>query len=362
MKYFFKINRIIFSEHFNKSTNQKELPNYRIKMNQQHYSKYEEQQQILRQQKRQQEEERRHYEEKHRREHQEIHRRKYEENQRREEKKVTIPPTRVSIPPMRYKLTKLTQAQTLTQIAMKTQGFYSMSTRSADWVQRDVRNREFSSYGSYPAPRDRSITHTIIGEDNYYLKLTMKNHDMDYICYEGDKNEFQFWGEYQCCIRAMNELRYRIEKVQNRMEKDVRTQLQKQWPVSNCSPGPNDDDDEHDDNNNDNYCPSSPTYDYDFEYDIPNANVAPAYSNVAVNQMHKMGFVEGSGLGSKNSGRLNPLNPVDDLGGRSYNHYSGLGFTGQREEQIKVSEPTTTIALDESDAIVETDAVPETDA
>ena len=330
-------------------------------MNQQHYSEYEEQQEILRQQKRQQEEERRQHEEKHRREHQEIHRRKYEENQRREEKKV-------SIPPMRYKLTKLTQAQTLTQIAMKTQGFYSMSTRSADWVQRDVRNREFSSYGSYPAPRDRSITHTIIGEDNYYLKLTMKNHDMDYICYDGDKNEFQFWGEYQCCIRAMNELRYRIEKINNRMEKDVRTQLEKQWPVSNYSPLPNDDDNDHRDDNNDSsdYCLPSPTYDYDFAYDIPNANVAPAYSNVAVKQMHKMGFVEGNGLGSKNSGRLNPVNPVDDLGGRSYNHYSGLGFTRQREEQIKVSEPTTTIALDETSALPETavieTAVLETDA
>ena len=303
-------------------------------MNQQHYSEYEEHQETLRQQKRQQEQERRRQEEIHRREHEEIHRRQYEEKQRREDKKVSIPTIRVSIPPMRYKLTKLTQAQTLTQIAMKTQGFYSMSTRSADWLQRDVRSREFSSYGSYPAPRDRSITHTIIGEDNYYLKLTMKNHDMDYICYEGDKNEFQFWGEYQCCIRAMNELRYRIEKVQNRMGKEERMQLQKQWPVSNCH-----DDDRDDNNDSSAYCPPSPTYDYDFAYDIPNANVAPTYSNVAVNQMHKMGFVEGSGLGSKNSGRLNPLNPVDDLGGRSYNHYSGLGFTGQREEQIKVSEP-----------------------
>ena len=292
-------------------------------MNQQHYSEYEEQQQeIRRQQKRQQEQERRKHEEKHRRDHEEKHREK-----------------KVSIPPMRYKLTKLTQGQTLMQIAMKTQGFYSMSTRSADWVQRDVRSREFSSYGSYPAPRDRSITHTIIGEDNYYLKLTMKNHDMDYICYDSDKNEFQFWGEYQCCIRAMNELRYRIEKIKNRMEKDGHTtQLEKQWPVSKCSPVPNDDDYRDDNNDSSAYCPPSPTYDYDFAYDIPLTNVAPAYSNVAVNQMQKMGFVEGNGLGSKNSGRLNPLNPVDDLGGRSYNHHHGLGFTEQVSEE-QVTEP-----------------------
>ena len=322
-------------------------------MNQQHYSEYEEQQQeIRRQQKRQQEQERRKHEEKHRRDHEEKHREK-----------------KVSIPPMRYKLTKLTQAQTLTQIAMKTQGFYSMSTRSADWVQRDVRSREFSSFGSYPSSRDRSITHTIIGEDNYYLKLTMKNHDMDYICYDGDKNEFQFWGEYQCCIRAMNELRYRIEKVKNRMEKDGHTtQLQKQWPVSKCSPVPNDDD--RDDNNNDNYCPPSPTFDFDIYYDnmyssslLANATTANApadisYSKVAVNQMQKMGFVEGSGLGSKNSGRLKPLNPVDDLGGRSYNHHHGLGFTEQvsaeqvTEPVIHVTAVAEAVTLADADAVV----------
>ena len=312
-------------------------------MNQQHYSEYEEQQQEIR---RQQKQERRKHEEKHRRE--------------REEKKV-------SIPPMRYKLTKLTQGQTLMQIAMKTQGFYSMSTRSADWVQRDVRNREFSSYGSYPAPRDRSITHTIIGEDNYYLKLTMKNHDMDYICHDSDKNEFQFWGEYQCCIRAMNELRYRIEKVKNRMEKDGHTtQLQEQWPVFKYSPVPNDDD--RDDNNDNNYCPPSPTFDFDIYYEnmysssvINNAitSIAPAdisYSKVAVNQMQKMGFVEGSGLGSKNSGRLNPLNPVDDLGGRSYNHHHGLGFTEQASEE-QVPEPVIHVTTAHDEAVRHAEAV-----
>ena len=308
-------------------------------MNQQHYSEYEEQQQEIR---RQQKQERRKHEEKHRRE--------------REEKKV-------SIPPMRYKLTKLTQGQTLMQIAMKTQGFYSMSTRSADWVQRDVRNREFSSYGSYPAPKDIIVVVAVIGEDNYYLKLTMKNHDMDYICYDDEKNEFQFWGEYQCCIRSMNELRYRIEKVKNRMEKDGHTtQLQKQWPVSNCSPVPNHDD--RDDNNNDNYCPPSPTFDFDIYYDnmyssslLANANTdnAPAdisYSKVAVNQMQKMGFVEGSGLGSKNSGRLNPLNPVDDLGGRSYNHHHGLGFTEQASSEEQLTEPVIHLTNALAEAVV----------
>jgi hypothetical protein len=314
-------------------------------MNQQtYYNEYEEHRALLRQQKREQEQERRDYEEK--------HRRHYEEKQRQQrcEEKVK----KVSIPPMRYKLTKLTQGQTLMQIAMKTSGFYTMSTRSADWVQRDVRSREFSSFGSYPAPRDRSITNTIIGEDNYYLKLTMKNHDMDYICYDGDKNEFHFWGEYQYCIRAMNEVRYRIEKIQTRMEKEepryqhntldnnrehTQHTQHTQWPVSRTSPILNNDEN-NDENNDDDYCPPSPTYDFDFAYDIPVADIS--YSKVAVNHMQKMGFVDGTGLGSKNSGRLNPLNPVDDLGGRSYNHHHGLGFTGQTE--VALAEPVVALA------------------
>ena len=127
----------------------------------------------------------------------------------------------VKLPPIRYKLTKLTQAQTLKQIACKTSGFYDMSIISADWIQRDVRSREFSSYGTFPAPQDMKIVQTIIGEDNYYLKLTTKKHNMDYIYYDDENGEFQFWGEYQCCIRALNEIRYRIHKIETRMVQKV---------------------------------------------------------------------------------------------------------------------------------------------
>lgn len=132
------------------------------------------------------------------------------------------PPSYAIIPPMRYKLTKLTQGQTLVQIASKTQGFYEMSANSADWIQRDVRSREFSSFGSYPASYDSYVVDTIIGKDNYYLKITMKKHDMDYICYDKEKNEFQFWGDYLCCIRAMNELRYRIHTIEERTKREER--------------------------------------------------------------------------------------------------------------------------------------------
>jgi hypothetical protein len=126
---------------------------------------------------------------------------------------------KVSMPPMRYKLTKLTQAQTLSKIASLTSGFYDMSVSGADWVQRDVRSREFSSFGSIKAPQSADAVKQIVGQDNYYLKLTTKTHDIDFITHDKEKNEFHFWGEYQNCIKAMNELRYRVCKIESRMVK-----------------------------------------------------------------------------------------------------------------------------------------------
>ena len=126
---------------------------------------------------------------------------------------------KVSMPLMRYKLTKLTQAQTLSKIASLTNGFYDMSVGSADWIQRDVRSREFSSFGSIKAPQSTDAVKQIVGHDDYYLNVTMKKHNIDFIKYDQEKNELHFWGEYQCCIRAMNELRYRIFKVESRLPK-----------------------------------------------------------------------------------------------------------------------------------------------
>ena len=274
---------------------------------------------------------------------------------------------KVSIPPMRYKLTKLTQAQTLTQIASVTQGFYNMSINSADWVQRDVRSREFSSFGSYSAPRDYNTIVTIMGEDNYYLKLTMKNHDMDYICYDADKNEFQFWGEYQCCIKAMNELRYRIEKIKARMEKSESSnknqakEPKEQWPVSKYSS-----------REEEAYVPESPTYipmtmptsfdwgsiegEFTFKEDVGHASysVDASYSVVAKEQMKKMGFVDGVGLGSKGTGRIEPISHVKDLGGRSSNRdCTGLGFTYQSAVLLEPAALLEPVVLSEPAALLE---------
>lgn len=246
---------------------------------------------------------------------------------------------------MRYKLTKLTQGQTLAQIASKTQGFYEMSVNSADWIQQDVRSREFSSYGSYPAPYDLYIVDKVVGKDNYYLKMTMKKHDMDYICHDSVNNVFQFWGEYQCCIRAMNEIRHRVHVIEERTKREEREKqymekkrveeekkiLEEKYPVSSgysksswvagsCLAGACDDTD-------------LSNHDVSFSYIVPtivvdNAsyNVDASYSLVAKKQMEKMGYVTGKGLGAANAGRLLPLKPVEDLGGRDYNASIGVGY------------------------------------
>ena len=126
---------------------------------------------------------------------------------------------KISVPLMRYKLTRLTQAQTLSKLASLTSGFYDVSVSAADWIQRDVRSREFSSFGSIKAPHCVDTVKQIVGSEDYYLKLTMNKHFVDFIKHDSEKNEFHFWGDYQCCIKAMNELRYRICKIESRLTK-----------------------------------------------------------------------------------------------------------------------------------------------
>lgn len=235
--------------------------------------------------------------------------------------------------PMRYKLKKLTQPEILVQISERTQGFYTMSANSADWIQRDIRSREFSSMGSIEAPSCKELCDLIIGENDYFLKLTTKNHNVDFIYHDYEDNEFQFWGEYQCCIRAMNELRYRVLKItererQKRHEanncksksiKFVNEQTNKiQRSTSTYTPS---------------YSPMSPTYtpnwtsdEFDYADTVP---LQENYSKTINNQMFKMGFKAGAGLGINNDGRVKPISAINELGGRTHNRHFGLGFNGE---------------------------------
>lgn len=74
---------------------------------------------------------------------------------------------------------------------------------------------------------------------------------------------------------------------------------------------------------------------------MPGLTPVISYSKIATDQMSKMGFVVGAGLGLKNAGRIAPIDPVEDLGGRATRgtmHY-GLGFTGHNESAEPEPEP-----------------------
>jgi hypothetical protein len=269
---------------------------------------------------------------------------------------------KVTMEPIRYRLKKLTQVQTIMQISNLTRGFYDLSASSADWIQRDVRSREFSSLGSIEAPTSRELCDKIIGDQDYFLKLTTKNHNVDFIYYDDRANEFLFWGEYQCCIRAMNELRYRVLKITGR--EDKKSGLTKKDVIfvgekanhyrsdyRSCSPEYMPTSPEYVPTSPEyvptspEYVPTSPAYGRDWASEDPIpfetlnedhlVSLEEKYSKTITQQMSKMGFKSGDGLGLKNNGRVKPINPIEELGGRTHNRHYGLGFTGESSGSVK---------------------------
>jgi len=119
---------------------------------------------------------------------------------------------KVVVPPMRYPLQRLGCFETIMNIVELTHGLKDLPKDIARAIEKDVCSREFSYYGFIPAPPSVDMVKQIIGIDGYYLKLTTQKSGVNFIWHDRDRNEFQFWGEYQSCIRAMNAIRYRICK------------------------------------------------------------------------------------------------------------------------------------------------------
>lgn len=126
-------------------------------------------------------------------------------NQSLQKKKVTMPPTW-------FNLRKISAYEVLTQISYLTNHFRDLPPEVAQWIIFDINSRPFSSFGSIPAPPSVDLVKQIIGIDGYYLKLTTQNCLVDFIWHDRVRNEFQFWGEYSSCVKAMNAIRYRICK------------------------------------------------------------------------------------------------------------------------------------------------------
>lgn len=119
---------------------------------------------------------------------------------------------RMSITPLGTTLLLLTPEKALSQIANLTNSFCDLPFEYAQMIQFNIRNRQFTSYGVLPSPTDETLAKQIIGKDGYYLKLTTTKTGVDFIWHNRVKQEFQFWGLNLCCIRAMKEISYRIDK------------------------------------------------------------------------------------------------------------------------------------------------------
>jgi hypothetical protein len=122
------------------------------------------------------------------------------------------PKKQVIVPPMWFNLVNISNYDMLSRISYLTNQFRDLPPEVANWIIYDAQTRPYSSYGTIPAPPSTDLVKKIIGVNGYYLKLTTQNSLVDFIWHDRVRNEFQFWGEYNSCVKAMNEIRYRICK------------------------------------------------------------------------------------------------------------------------------------------------------
>ena len=125
-------------------------------------------------------------------------------------------PEKIFVPPMRYNLLLITSHEALSQIGKLTNSFCDLPFDFGQMIQYNIWNRRFTNYGVLSAPNDVEIIKQIIGINGFNMKLTTVKHGVDFIWHDRAKNEFQFWGEHQSCVRAMNAIRYRICKFEQK--------------------------------------------------------------------------------------------------------------------------------------------------
>ena len=121
-----------------------------------------------------------------------------------------LPPKNQVMPPRWFNINQIYNYEMVMQIAKLTNNFTDVPREVRDKIL--LNERPFSSYGTIPAPPVNALVKQIIGSDGYYLKITTQNSGVDFIWHDRERNEFQFWGEYTCCVNAMNVIRSRICK------------------------------------------------------------------------------------------------------------------------------------------------------
>ena len=191
------------------------------------------------------------------------------------------------------------------------------------------RNKSISVYGDYTAPPSKQIVDQINGQGGYFLKMTAKEAGIYLIWYYQAKGRYLFWGPTKRSVRdAMNRIRGRIVKYVVHLDRhqsedaydayeidayeidreEKMAYVEEPYSEEPYSEEPYSEDEEE------YIAPVPPTFDEQF-------------GKVSQEQMNKMGFISGKGLGSKHTGRIDPINPIKDIGGRMYNRRYGLGYT-----------------------------------
>ena len=186
------------------------------------------------------------------------------------------------------------------------------------------RNKSISVYGDYTAPPSKQIVDQINGQGGYFLKMTAKEAGIYLIWYYQAKGRYLFWGPTKRSVRdAMNRIRGRIVKYVVHLDRhqsedpydtyeidayEIDTyEIDREEKMAYTEEPDSEDEEEY-------IAPVPPTFDEQF-------------GKVSQEQMNKMGFISGKGLGSKHTGRIDPINPIKDIGGRMYNRRYGLGYT-----------------------------------
>ena len=222
---------------------------------------------------------------------------------------------------------KAQQYQVPYQVPEKNEYYYDESTNpieeickytdNLESIQPEIRYRMLSDicrqkstsvYGDYAAPPSKQIVDQINGQGGYFLKMTAKAAGIYLIWYYQAKERYLFWGPSQRSVRdAMNRIRGRIVKYVVHLER------QPEDPYETY----------------DTYAEEEITEDEEeLEYIAPvPPTIDEQFGKVSQEQMNKMGFISGKGLGRKHTGRIDPINPIKDIGGRLYNRYYGLGYT-----------------------------------
>lgn len=122
------------------------------------------------------------------------------------------PKKKVIAPPTWFNLVKISNYDMLANISYLTNQFRDLPEELSVGILYNTHTRPYSFYGTIPAPPSVDLVKQIIGINGHYLKLTTQNSLVDFIWHDRNRNEFQFWGDYQSCVKAMKEIRYRICK------------------------------------------------------------------------------------------------------------------------------------------------------